>query len=177
MYNLQVEVVSGIKGTIRKVASKYKPVVTALVNGAANTFAKKALSTPKLRHAIIEEVKRLIKKECQSLCSTLPEKRSILRDTRPSHLRTFNWQNIINELSRRAPVLHAVLSATVERRGHNQMRIAPRVGMAVAILMQERNQFMCAAQTLTSIVLHANHAGKMVCYSSEHVWYFLGWEL
>ena len=90
---------------------------------------------------------------------------------------TFSWQNIINELSRRAPVLHAVLSATVERRGHNQMRIAPRVGMAVAILMRERNQFMCAAQTLTSIVLHANHAGKMVCYSLEHVWYFLGWEL
>ena len=29
MYNLQVEVLSGIKGTIRKVASKYKPVVTA----------------------------------------------------------------------------------------------------------------------------------------------------
>ena len=52
-------------------------------------------------------------KECQRLCSTLPEKRSILRDTRPSHLMTFSWQNIISELSCRAPVLHAVLSATV----------------------------------------------------------------
>ena len=175
MYNLQVEVVSGSKGTIREVASKYKLVVTALVNGAANSFAKKALSLPRLRHAIIEEVKRLVKKECQSLCSTLPEKRSILRDTRPAHLMTFSWQNIISELSCRAPVLHTVLSATVERRGHN--RIAPRVGMAVAILMRERNQFMCAAQTLISIVLHASHAGKMVCYRSEHVWYFLGWEL
>lgn len=44
MYNMQVDVVSGSKGTIRKVASKYKPVVIALVNGVANTFAKKALS-------------------------------------------------------------------------------------------------------------------------------------
>ena len=53
-------------------------------------------------------------------------------------------------------MLHAVLSATVERRGHDQTRIAPRVGMVVAILMRERNQFMCAAQTLVSIVLHAS---------------------
>ena len=99
----------------------YKLVVTALVNVAANTFAKKALSLPKLRHTIIEEVKRLVKKEYQSLCSTLPEKCSILRDTRPAHPMTFSWQNIISELSCRAPVLHAVLSATVERQGHNQM--------------------------------------------------------
>ena len=61
MYNLQVEVGSGSKATIQKVASKYKPVVTALVNGAANTFAKKALSLPKLRHTITEEVKCLMK--------------------------------------------------------------------------------------------------------------------
>ena len=177
MYNLQVEVGSGSKATIRTVASKYKPVVTALVNGAANTFAKKALSLPKLRHAITEEVKRLVKKECKSLCTTLPEKRSILRDTRPAHLTTFSWQNIITKLSFRAPMLHAVLSATVERRSHDQTRIAPRVGMAVAILMRERNQFMCAAQTLVSIVLHASHAGKMVCYGFKHVWWFLRQEL
>ena len=49
--------------------------------------------------------------------------------------------------------------------------------MAVAILMRERNQFMCAAQTLVSIVLHASHAGKMVCYGFKHVWWFLRQEL
>lgn len=152
----------GNKSSVRRVASKYKPVVTALVNGSANTFAKKALSLPKLRNAIVEEVKRLVKKECQNLCSNLPEKHSVLRDTRPAHLKTFSWQNIIEELSCRAPLLHTVLSATVERRCHDKMQIAPRLGMAFAILMRERNQFMCAAQTLTSIVLHASHAGKMV---------------
>ena len=151
------------KSSVRRVASKYKPVVTALVNGSATTFAKKALSLPKLRNAIVEEVKCLVKKECRNLCSNLPEKRSVLRDTRPAHLKTFSWQNIIEELSCRAPLLHTVLSAVVDRRGHDKMRVAPRLGMAIAILMRERNQFMCAAQTLTSIVLHASHAGKMVC--------------
>ena len=63
----------GNKSSVRRVASKYKPVVTALVNGSANTFAKKALSLPKHRNAIVE-VKRLVKKECQNLCSNLPEK-------------------------------------------------------------------------------------------------------
>ena len=74
-------------------------------------------------------------------------------------------------------MLHAVLSAMVERRGHDQTRIAPRVGMAVAILIRERNQFMCAAQTLISIVLQASHAGKMVCHGFKHVWWFLRQEL
>lgn len=152
----------GNNSSVRRVASKYKPVVTALVNGSANTFAKKALSLPKLRNAIVE-VKRLVTKECQNLCSNLPELYSVLRDARPAHLKTFSWQNITEELSCRAPLLHTVLSATVERRCHDKMQIAPRLGMAFTILMRERNQFMCAAQTLTSIVLHASHAGKMVC--------------
>ena len=149
----------GNKSSVRRVASKYKPVVTALVNGSANTFAKKALSLPKLRNAIVE-VKRLVKKECQNLCSNLPENIRFFV-TRPAHLKTFSWQ-IIEELSCRAPLLHTVLSATVERRCHDKMQIAPRLGMAFTILMRKGNQFMCAAQTLTSIVLHASHAGKMV---------------
>ena len=58
----------------------------------------------------------------------------------------------------------AILEASVKRprRQHPESVSQRSIGLAAAVLLHERNQFMCAVQCVISLLLHAGHAGKMV---------------
>ena len=103
--------------------------------------------------------------ECQALCSTLPGKKSVLRQTSAADLKTSQFSKVVDELSVRAPAFISILEASVKRyrNQHTSNEIIPSIGFAAAILLRERNNLMCAAQCVNSILFHQGHASKMVC--------------
>ena len=56
-----------------------------LAKGDCHTFATCAMKTPQLNKAVITAFAAEVCRECQSLCSTLPGKKSILRQTSALH--------------------------------------------------------------------------------------------
>ena len=117
---------------------------------------------PRLKEAPTAEE---VRQECQNLCSTLPRKKSVLRKTSAADLKVFKWSTVVDELSNRAPAFCAILEASVKRyrKQHAREKIVPSIGFAAAVLMRERNNLMCAAQCVNSILFHQGHASKMVC--------------
>lgn len=90
--------------------------------------------------------------------------KSILRQTSASHLKTFQWSKVVDELHKQAPEFSAILEASVKRyrKQHPRKAIIPSIGFAGSVLLRERNNFMCAAQCVNSILFHQGHASKMV---------------
>ena len=144
--------------------TRLKRIIVDLSKGNFFSFAKKALTIPRLKKVVVEAVSREVTQECMNLCTTKKGKQSILRKTCPTNLTQFDWTKFIGELEDRAPVLLTILKATVKRprRQHSQTSTQQSIGFAASILLHERNQFLCAVQCVNSLVLYAGHANKMV---------------
>ena len=129
------------------------------------SFAMTAMKIPRLKKEVIKVVAAEVRRECHALCSTLPGKKSVLRRTSATDLKTFQFSKVIAELCERAPAFSAVLEASVKRyrKQHTRHAIIPSIGFAASVLLHERNNMMCAAQSVNSILLHQGHASKMVC--------------
>ena len=123
------------------------------------------MRVPRLKKEMIKAVAAEVRQECQALCSTLPGKKSVLRQTSAADLKTFQFSKVVDELSVRAPAFSSILEASVKRyrNQHTRNEIIPSIGFAAAILLRERNNLMCAAQCVNSILFHQGHASKMVC--------------
>ena len=150
---------------IYRVPSAVKKVTTSLVKGNYATFARNALKHPQLKRAIVSVVAAEVRRECQKMCTATEGQTSVLKRTSASEIKRFNWDDVIDELNKKAPVFSAILEASVKRfrKQHPKKVIQRSIGFAAAILLRERNKFMCAAQCVNSILLHAGHASKMVC--------------
>ena len=85
-----------------------------LTKGNFFSFAKKALTIPRLKKAIVEAVSREVTQECMDLCTTKKGKQSILRKISATNLTQFDWPKFIGELEDRTPILLAILKATVK---------------------------------------------------------------
>ena len=135
-----------------------------LAKGNYYSFARRAMLIPPLKKALVNAIASEVRDECQKLCTTIADRKSILRKTSPDDLKTFSWSNLSSELHNRAPVFVAILEASVKRpRSQHPDSMSQRsIGLAAAVLLRERNQFMCAVQCVISLLLHAGHASKMV---------------
>jgi len=149
---------------VYRVPSTMKKVTMCLTRGSYSTFARSAVKIPQLKTALVAAVAGLVRNECQDLCSTTNGLTSVVRNTSPSNLKQFSWNEVLDELGRKAPALFAILEASVNRfRNKHPKEVSQRsVAFAACILLRERNKFMCAAQCVISILLHAGHASKMV---------------
>lgn len=136
-----------------------------LAKGNYHSFAIIAMKIPRLKKEMIKAVAAEVRQECQALCSTLPGKKSVLRRTSADDLKTFQFSKVVDELSDRAPAFITMLDASVKRyrKQHTRNAIIPSIGFAAAVLLRERNNLMCAAQCVNSILFHQGHASKMVC--------------
>ena len=135
-----------------------------LAKGNYHSFTILAMKIPCLKKEMIKAVASEVRQECQALCSTLPGKKSVLRQTSATDLKTFQLSKVVDELSHRAPAFSAMLEASVKRyrKQHTRDAIIPSSGFAAAVLLRERNNLMCAAQYVNSILFHQGHASKMV---------------
>ncbi len=141
-----------------------KRVTMDMANGRYTYFARRAMKIPELQKAIVAAIGTEVRTECQNLCTTTEKQQSVLRKTSAVDLKQFNWDTVVDELRSRAPVLYTILGESVHRyRRQHPKEVSQRsIGFAAAILLRERNKFMCAAQCVNSVVLHAGHASKMV---------------
>ena len=153
-----------------------------LAKGNYHSFAIIAMKIPRLKKEMIKAVAVEVRQECQALCSTLPGKKSVLRRTSAADLKIFQFNKVVDELSDRAPAFSAILEASVKRyrKQHTRNAVIPSIGFAAAILLRERNNLMCAAQCVNSILFHQGHASKMVCYYSSiqaSVWFHTSYKI
>ena len=132
---------------------------------AKGNYYSFAIKIPRLKKELIKAVAAEVRHECQALCSTLPGKKSVLRRTSAANLKTFQFSKVVDELCEQAPAFSAVLVASVKRyqKQHTRDAIIPSIGFAAAVLLHERNNLMCAAQSVNSILFHQGHTSKMVC--------------
>lgn len=135
-----------------------------LAKGNYYSFARSAMLIPPLKKALVNAIASEVRDECQKLCTTIADRKPMLRKTSPDDLKTFSWSNLSSELRNRAPVFVAILEASVKCPcGQHPDSMSQRfIGLAAAVLLHERNQFMCAVQCVISLLLHAGHVAKMV---------------
>ncbi|XP_045061913.1 zinc finger protein 595 isoform X3 [Coregonus clupeaformis] len=136
------------------------------------------MAIPGLGHAMLEEVLKLVTKECVTLVSM--RFNSVLRQTSPLSLKTFNWTTVTDEWKTSAPTFLSFLSASSATASLNpnttKSAKSSMVAMAGALLLRARSKNMCAPMYRTSMLLRQgrtrtrcqNKLAKMgVCVSSH----------
>ena len=151
-----------------QVHSPYKRVVKTMRYNKASYTARKILKSAPLSNATITEIARTVKFECVKLCKTVPSPSNFCVKT-TSDLLEFDWEPLLQELEKSAPVLTSILKAAAEGSTHGQLHPAGLV-MAASILLKSRCQRMCKVQMVVSSLLYAGHASKKVtCYCILHL--------
>ena len=113
------------------------------------------------------KVLNIVSSESGVLCKRSPENRSCFCKVPLETMEEFEWAKYITELQNKAPTLLRLISTIVQ---HNDHRNAtkhsdhhhPRIYMAVAVLMKERNREMCGIQSLITLLLFRGQAQKKV---------------
>lgn len=103
-----------------------------------------------------------VDRECSMLCWR--QQPSELRNNDFPNMNTFSWEKLTNEMANRCPVLLDVLLTAMGYSKENIDKIAPRLSMCYAILMQTRNHELTLVQRLNTILMTNGNAKKQVCY-------------
>lgn len=151
----------GQKRSVRtfRVAKRFRGVVESTRYKNSPYTMRTAFKAPTLRRAMLREMRKSIRHECQALCLKGGQV-SVLRRKDASK---FKWADVSRELHRRAPTLFVALKAAcarkIQKKNYTWKRVLP---MAAAVLLRGRNQFLNLAQTVISLVLYNGHCSKMV---------------
>lgn len=117
-----------------------------------------ALKDPTTKKYLVEMLGNELAKEVK--CMSSDSVNSILQSQNPDHLKQFNWEMLLNELCKFAPVLRRLLSLASSRvRRSNTDAV---IGMCAAILINHRNPKMNLVQKINSLILYAGHSSKQV---------------
>ena len=140
--------------------SPYKQVVKTMRYNRPNYTARNILKSPSLSDATMDEIKCIVKHECEQLCKKTPTP-SCLRVAAVKDLSEFRWEPLVKELQNTAPVLTSVLYAAAEESTQAKpSEIA--VCMAASLLLRHRCQHMCKLHLMVSSLLYAGHTAKRV---------------
>ena len=102
-----------------------------------------------------------IEKECTMYCWR--HQPSELRKNDFSNMSTFTWDKVTNEMARRCPILLDILLTAMGYSKINMDKIAPRLSLCHAIIMQSRNHELTLVQRLKTILMTNGNAKKQVC--------------
>ncbi len=85
----------------------------------------------------------------------------------------FDWQKLISEMSSHCPLLFQVAQTVIGcTPKENIEKIAPRLGLCYAVMMQTRKRELSLVQRLNMILLAEGNAKKKVnsyCFPHVHV--------
>ena len=100
---------------------------------------------------------------CTDLCTkTTP---SILRKNQYPDMVNFDWNNVLNEISHRCPLLLEVMCTVVD--STTKPNVVPAIGLCYSILMQKRNHDLSLVQRINTILLSEGHAKKQVGFKEK----------
>ena len=121
-----------------------------------------------MKSELIQLVRKDIEKECCELCSK--KNPSCLRKTSKDDLLSFGMEQLTEEIKDRAPIFYSVLSAAAINRKSKAKNPSPQaevgaIGMAAAVCLRNRSQYMIAVQLLITVFLY--HSNWLV--SSKYI--------
>ena len=156
-FNLFLRHVQAKNRLDRKVPKQLESLGKMLVRGTYKQIANAAWRSPNLKKELQLLVLKDIDKECTSMCSK--KEPSCVRSPDKKKLLNFTFEKFNDKLSSKAPFLHAVLwVSSVNRRKDSVWQQS--VGMAAAVLLRNRSQYMNGVQLLLSIFSY--HSNWMV---------------
>ena len=146
--------------------SSFEKLGRALAGGHVASIARAAFAHESLREHIMKRVMMTVNDECSALCST-KKPVSLFRTLSVEEIESFSWSQCIDELKVKAPnllrvVTHLVTrsdSRNVYKKGDDHQ---PGICTAIAILLKERNKYICGIQTFVSLVLFSTRVNKKV---------------
>lgn len=121
--------------------------------------ASKILKSPEISQATIGHLTHQIKHESEMLCKLVPIP-SKFRVKSINDLLNLDWELMMKELQRTAPVLTTMLEAAAA--SSHAKPDSGLICMVGAILMKSRCKHMCKMQMVISSLLYAGHASKRV---------------
>ena len=127
------------------------------------TFKDKANAAFKHRYIKMELIKLFLKtiaKESEIMCSRKDP--SLLRQTRREDIVQFKFENFVNELKIKAPVLCGALMAATIKNSHdeNSNLWVPTITVAASVLLKNRCLHMNAFQIVMNTIMH--HSSQTV---------------
>jgi hypothetical protein len=154
---------AGQKRPVRKfrVAKRFQQFVESTRYKNSPYTARTAFRAPSLRRAMLRQMSKCIRRECQALCSKKGT-RSVLRRSSVEDVKKFKWAGVSRELHHRAPTLFLALKAACIQQRKKKGTTRKVLSMAAAVLLRGRNQFLNLPQTVISTILYTGHCSKMV---------------
>lgn len=159
-----------INWTDRTKVNVLKPELSSLgkmlCRGTMKQIARAAWKCEQVRTHLFAEVAKQIHKECIIMCAKGSNKEtkkrtdSCLRKTSKESIIAFSFDELINELKERAPLLTLVLKTAALRKLDGEEKWKQSVGVAAAICLRNRSKNMTALQLLISIIIR--HSGFVV---------------
>ena len=106
---------------------------------------------------VLPLVAKQIRNEFNGICSTTFD--SVLRAENKS-LKTFKWETLLTEFSRKVPSLLRLLKLILPKAG------VPFWCFIISVLLKKKNQNMSLMQRLVSVILYGNATHKQVSFLS-----------
>ena len=111
-----------------------------LAGGHIPSLAKAVLQYSALQEEVFLQFLNLIDEECCKLCEKKDP--SPFRKIPVSELSAFQWEQFIDELRLKAPMLLRILQAISSRKQNSGSLHYPGICMASAVLLKERNRYL-----------------------------------
>ena len=133
------------------------------------------MNDSKIRKRIVQLVGDRIRKEMKTMCGL--SSISLLRDFTPERLRSFQWEDLVDEMQQNAPTMLEILRGCVARKERKsrlgrlyRVKDESIIGVCAAILLRHQNPQMNLIQRIVSLLLYSGHAPKQVSIvsSSKH---------
>lgn len=103
----------------------------SIARGSKKTLVDQCYSDPDTRPLMLKKIGRVLRAEMKTMCSQ--KTASILRSGNYDDMKSFSWDQLINEMNLHAPVLMNILqSCTHTGKAHNKMAV---IGVCAAVLL------------------------------------------
>ena len=136
-----------------------KHIGKAVARKSHKTIAIEALKSVTTKKHILNTIGKELAREIKAMASDPVN--SILQSHNPDHLKQFNWDMLLDELSTHAPQLKRLLLSAAKTKIPRSNTNAV-VGMCAALLIKHRNPKMNLVQKINSLILYAGHCSKQV---------------
>ena len=145
-----------------------KHAVAALGLHRYKTASKFLFRDPDLKEALVEQVERQIRKECEACCK--PRSHSKFRVQSFEDLKSVNLLSLVDEIKRNAPTAYSALCGIAQRKFRLEERKSSiRSAIAFGMLLNMRNRKINAIQKLMSVLLYKGKARVKVTLKYWHV--------
>lgn len=141
-----------------------------LAGGHAPSIANAVIRMIAVREEVFNYFVDVVNSECSLLCQKEPS--SNFRNIPVNKISNFKWEDLVEELKAKSPLLWKILTAAAIRAdprcSHKPMSAHyPGIINAAAVLLKERNREMCGLQSVVSLLMCACHCEKQVTTVNE----------